>query len=177
MELVDNKQLDSDLADIADAIRSKGGTSAELTFPNGFISALGGISTGAKFAKGSFTTPLNENTYTLNFGETFSGDYLIVIEATDDTKTAILNANVNYKRAYGFIGKRNNFIINSSSASTNYLIDRINPSSSEIDRVLSGSPTYSDSSVTIGNYDIAFQYATNCLFQGYSYNYYVVEIK
>lgn len=45
-KLVDSAQLDSDLEDIADAIRTKGGTSASLAFPAGFISAIDAIPTG-----------------------------------------------------------------------------------------------------------------------------------
>lgn len=45
-KLVDSAQLDSDLGDIAIAIRTKGGTSAQLTFPSGFISAIEAITTG-----------------------------------------------------------------------------------------------------------------------------------
>jgi hypothetical protein len=43
---VDSAQLDSGLTDIADAIREKGGTSAELAFPQGFVDAIDAIPTG-----------------------------------------------------------------------------------------------------------------------------------
>ena len=45
-KLVDSTQLDSDLTSVANAIRTKGGTSAQLAFPNGFVSAIGDIPTG-----------------------------------------------------------------------------------------------------------------------------------
>lgn len=45
-KLVDSAQLDADLGDVADAIRAKGGTSAQLAFPAGFVSAIGDIQTG-----------------------------------------------------------------------------------------------------------------------------------
>lgn len=44
-KLVDSTQLDSDLTSVADAIRTKGGTSGTLSFPNGFISAVEAIET------------------------------------------------------------------------------------------------------------------------------------
>lgn len=44
-KLVDSTQLDADLTSVADAIRTKGGTSAQLAFPNGFISAVEAIET------------------------------------------------------------------------------------------------------------------------------------
>lgn len=37
---------DTDLTAVADAIRTKGGTAAQLTFPSGFVSAIGAITTG-----------------------------------------------------------------------------------------------------------------------------------
>ena len=45
-KLVDSGQLDSDLTSVANAIRTKGGTSAQLAFPNGFVSAIDAIPTG-----------------------------------------------------------------------------------------------------------------------------------
>jgi len=45
-KLVDSTQLDADLTSVADAIRTKGGTSAQLAFPSGFVSAINAISTG-----------------------------------------------------------------------------------------------------------------------------------
>ena len=40
---VDSAQLNADLTAIADAIRTKGGTSAQLAFPDGFVSAVQAI--------------------------------------------------------------------------------------------------------------------------------------
>ena len=37
---------DTELTSIADAIRTKGGTQGSLTFPNGFVTAIGNISGG-----------------------------------------------------------------------------------------------------------------------------------
>lgn len=45
-KLVDSTQLDSDLTSVANAIRTKGGTSASLSFPSGFVDAVGAIQTG-----------------------------------------------------------------------------------------------------------------------------------
>lgn len=46
-KLVDSTQLDTDLTSVANAIRTKGGTSASLAFPAGFVSAIGAIPTGS----------------------------------------------------------------------------------------------------------------------------------
>ena len=45
-KLVDSTQLDADLTSVANAIRTKGGTSASLAFPAGFVSAVNAIPTG-----------------------------------------------------------------------------------------------------------------------------------
>lgn len=45
-KLVDSAQLDADLTSVANAIRTKGGTSASLAFPAGFVQAIGDIPTG-----------------------------------------------------------------------------------------------------------------------------------
>lgn len=42
-KLVDSAQLDADLTSVADAIRAKGGTDAQLAFPAGFVSAVQAI--------------------------------------------------------------------------------------------------------------------------------------
>lgn len=44
--LVDATQLDAGLTSVADAIRAKGGTSGQLAFPAGFVSAVQAIPTG-----------------------------------------------------------------------------------------------------------------------------------
>ena len=46
-KLVDSTQLNSDLTSVANAIRTKGGTSGQLAFPSGFVSAIGDIPTGS----------------------------------------------------------------------------------------------------------------------------------
>lgn len=43
---IDYLVTDTELSDIADAIRAKGGTSASISFPNGFTTAIAAIPTG-----------------------------------------------------------------------------------------------------------------------------------
>lgn len=50
-KLVDSTQLDTDLTAVADAIRTKGGTSASLAFPSDFVSAIAAIPTGGGSGK------------------------------------------------------------------------------------------------------------------------------
>lgn len=45
-KLVDSTQLNADLTSVANAIRTKGGTSAQLVFPSGFVNAINNIPTG-----------------------------------------------------------------------------------------------------------------------------------
>ncbi len=47
-KLVDSTQLDADLTSVADAIRTKSGTSAQLAFPAGFVSAVEAIEAGGE---------------------------------------------------------------------------------------------------------------------------------
>lgn len=61
-ELVNADQLDSDLTSVGNAIRSKSGTSAKLSFPSGMVSAIGAISTGVELnfdVVGGTTAPSN----------------------------------------------------------------------------------------------------------------------
>ena len=51
-KLVDSTQLNSDLTSVANAIRTKGGTSASLDFPADFVTAIGAIPSGG----GGWTT-------------------------------------------------------------------------------------------------------------------------
>ena len=55
-KLVDSTQLDADLTSIANAIRTKGGTSAQLAFPAGFVSAVEAILTGDGYTIDDFLT-------------------------------------------------------------------------------------------------------------------------
>lgn len=49
--MADYLTTDTELTSIADAIRTKGGTSAQLVYPTGFVSAIEAISTGGGASK------------------------------------------------------------------------------------------------------------------------------
>lgn len=55
-KLIDSTQLDADLTSVANAIRTKGGTSAQMAFPAGFVSAVNAIPTGDGFSIDDFLT-------------------------------------------------------------------------------------------------------------------------
>ena len=56
-KVIDSSKLDSDLTSVADAIRSKGGTSEALAFPAGFVSAIEAIEAGGGGGGGEVTPP------------------------------------------------------------------------------------------------------------------------
>lgn len=61
-KVVDSTQLDADLTSVANAIRTKGGTSGSLAFPAGFVSAVQAIPTGGGGVRK--LTLVSENTNT-----------------------------------------------------------------------------------------------------------------
>ena len=72
---------DTDITSVANAIRTAGGTSAQLEFPSGFVTAIGNISGGGSsqpVATGTFTGTTAGSKVTINTGYTGSG-YLIAV--------------------------------------------------------------------------------------------------
>ena len=83
----------SDLVAIADAIRTKAGGSESLSFPNGFVDAIGGISTGGSSSGGAWLPVMNDGAlmgeeitvstgtmYTQGFTESDNGQYLVTVD-------------------------------------------------------------------------------------------------
>lgn len=60
-KLVDSSQLDSDLTGLANAIRTKGGTSAQLAFPAGFVIAVQNIPSGGVTPTGTKQISITQN--------------------------------------------------------------------------------------------------------------------
>ena len=58
----------ADLTSVANAIREKGGTSAQLVFPSGFVSAISGISTGVTVQSKTGTVEVSGSDTTVNCG-------------------------------------------------------------------------------------------------------------
>lgn len=69
-KLVDSTQLDTDLTSVANAIRTKGGTSASLAFPADFVSAIAAIPSGggASFGTGTLTPTSDTATCQIDIG-------------------------------------------------------------------------------------------------------------
>lgn len=55
-KLVDSTQLNADLTSIANAIRTKGSTSAQLAFPSGFVSAINDLEVGDMWTEQTIST-------------------------------------------------------------------------------------------------------------------------
>ena len=70
-KLVDSTQLNAELTSVANAIRAKGGTSASLAFPAGFVDAIEGIETGGGVTVSPLSVTAN-GTYTAPSGEAYS---------------------------------------------------------------------------------------------------------
>ena len=129
---------------------------------------------GAEFLSGTFTTGTTAG-YTIDFGKSFS-KYLYYVEMTDASKTELHNSGQTSAKMFACIGKYPNAEFNERSTNGGYLSFRVNPSNDTIDKSSSASPnSISDSSITFGNNAITA--GANSLYRGYSYNYYIVEIK
>lgn len=71
---------DTELTSIANAIRTKGGTSANLSFPTGFVSAINAISGGLEYETGQWTMGVDStNAHTESYKNTHSTGPAIII--------------------------------------------------------------------------------------------------
>lgn len=79
-KLVDSTQLDADLTSVANAIRTKGGTSASLAFPADFVSAIGAIPTGggSSVKTGTVTPASRANSVSFDIGMSSITGLLII---------------------------------------------------------------------------------------------------
>jgi len=77
---------DTDLTSVADAIRAKGGTSASLTYPTGFVSAIQAIPTGGGGTVNTCTMTIDADGVTCsNFSDhTPTGAYAVVAATGGD---------------------------------------------------------------------------------------------
>lgn len=96
-KLVDSTQLDADLTAVANAIRTKGGTSAQLAFPAGFVSAVQAIPTGGggktNIDIGIADTPIDNILnmfYALEHGTAKTGEFTLS-QAIPNTEVEILD--------------------------------------------------------------------------------------
>lgn len=121
-KLVDSTQLDTDLADVADAIRLKGGTSASLFFPDDFVSAIAAIPTGGG------VQPLTQ------FGHYFQTTYLTAEVTHNHVKVAHRSGGAGQSIGLNLGGTLNCpewFKINAGSTVTITYKNVVNPSSKD----------------------------------------------
>ena len=173
-KLVDSTQLDSDLTSVANAIRTKGGTSANLAFPAGFVEAIGAIATGAEYVSGTFTAPESGSSATLSFGKTFS-KYMLFVEMTDDSKIALLASGQSSAKMYAFDAMYQIPTIDNGHPDPCIMSYRVVPTTGVKSYSASTIIEMTGSSFTITNNTIGS--GANVFYRGYSYKYYVVEIK
>ena len=133
------------------------------------------MANGAQFVKGTFTVSDSGSSYTLNFGKTFS-KYMYFVEMTDESKTAFISSGATAARIFCYVGIYPKREINNTSVNSNKLIVRLNPSTSETSASYSSSFTESSTSIVFATSSVTGSTA-NALYKGYTYNYYIVEIK
>lgn len=87
-KLVDSTQLDADLTSVANAIRTKGGTSASLAFPAGFVSAVEAIPAGGGGVKtGTFTPAERTTSVSIDIGISDYSGILVMPESETPLKS------------------------------------------------------------------------------------------
>lgn len=89
-KLVDSTQLDADLTSVANAIRTKGGTSAALAFPADFVSAIAAIPSGG----GSVQTGTVAGNGSVDITIPVNGTVSAIIVYTEDFSTGVNYENV-----------------------------------------------------------------------------------
>lgn len=103
---------DSDLTSVADAIRTAGGTSASLTFPSEFVSAIAALAGGGsgitEYETGTYTPTSDIARPTINFSNTHTNPpSIIVLADANQTLAAAANANlyftyIDHERLFGY---------------------------------------------------------------------------
>jgi len=88
-KLVDSSQLDSDLGDIADAIRAKGGTSGQLAFPQGFVDAVEAIETGGGYSISAVFTQGDDKFFTTDALDDLRTNLVVTAHYSDGTSEVI----------------------------------------------------------------------------------------
>ena len=76
-KVIDSSGLEANLTSVANAIRSKGGTSVDLAFPDGFVSAISAIKTGGNIVVRTitFASALNNTEKTLLTADPFTKEH------------------------------------------------------------------------------------------------------
>lgn len=147
-KLVDSAQLDADLTSVANAIRTKGSTSADLAFPAGFVSAINAIPTGGggdyEIAVGTVTPASSSSSVTVSVG--FDPDGALIYVDPYSTEQ-----NATWKRMLVFTDRVDGF---ATGEIVRYNNSAYGTNTSNISQTSTGS--YSDGNYTfvrVGNYN------------------------
>jgi hypothetical protein len=157
-KLVDGAQLDSDLGDIADAIRAKGGTSAQLAFPAGFVSAVQEIETG--------TTPSGTKNISISANGT-----------TTEDVAAYANAEITVNVSPGGETYENMRITltNNRGGSTTFIYPQLNDALSALSASSSAISNNATATITIAKHGNKITFKTNVAIASMTYNGTAVE--
>ena len=128
---------------------------------------------GAEYLKGTITIPNDGSSYTFNYGKSF-GSYMIFLEMTDDSKTAVLNSGSTYARSYSYIGIYPRRSINNTPCES-LLAQRYNPSSSTSSYGALTGNQLGTSSLTLPAANITAS-GWDALVKGLTYNYVIVSL-
>ena len=205
--MADYKVAGADLVSVADAIRTKGGTSDQLVFPDGFVDAIGDIPTGQppvlvtknitangtyqassdnadgyssvtvniadlNREAGTFTCPDSGSSYEFQFSKTYS-KYMILIEATDETKQAIIASGQTAGRTFAVLGFYPKLSINNSTNDNTALLNSYNPSTGAMGGMYASNFDFTSTSVTVPLSSMGSAYY---LYRGYTYKYSITEM-
>lgn len=110
-KLVDSTQLDADLTTVANAIRIKGGTSAQMAFPAGFVSAVQAIPTGTAPTGTKYISITQNGTTTEDVAAYANAEITVNVQGgggvgykslLDDTFSGALISDITFLRNYAF---------------------------------------------------------------------------
>lgn len=169
---------ENSLTSVANAIRTAGGTQAELTFPAGFVSAIEAISGGG--GGGGITpitgsvTPSAENT-AISFGQTVS-KYVFIIEMDSTSKASLIASGTSGNRLYYGMFLYPVPEINSKSHSKVIYYGRYNASSDSVSFSEQNLSAASDTGITIKAYSLETSSAGS-LILGYKYNWMAIPLE
>ena len=138
-----------------------------------------GAGSGADYISGTFTVVDDATSYTIDFGKTFDR-YLFLVEMDDASKTVLVATGIDGNKLYALSGIYPIPSINNTTPNAVYAFQRINPSTEAVSTTsgsgfINTSTPPSSTQITLNCADVTA--ATSNAYRGYTYHYYVVEIK
>ena len=129
---------------------------------------------GAEYITGTFTVPDSGSSYVIYFGKTLER-YIFLIEATDESKTAIMESGINGTKSFAFIGIYPRLSIDTYNANFNGTYARINPSTKEMSSIVATNVDPTASSIGFNVNSLAD--GSSVIFRGLTYKYTIIELK